>query len=188
MSFRHITPALMATTSWDLQLSSCTPYVRAAGLLNDVFLSLLTVWLRKGLDVTRPAEIDTVKITDDQKRIIRETWSLMSGHLAESGTLMYLRIFQVSPGIKAVFHMEDMTPEEIAELPRLKVIRLLLALLLVLLLLVLLLLVVVVLLLLLVVVFWYSCHCFCCCCWCYCCCCCFWRWWWCWCCCCWWCC
>ena len=86
--------------------------------------SLFQVWLRKGLEVNRPADIDTVKITDDQKRVIRDTWKLMSGHLAESGTLMYLRIFQVSPGIKAVFHMENMSPEEIKELPRLKVGRL----------------------------------------------------------------
>ncbi|KAI0221480.1 hypothetical protein LSAT2_027184 [Lamellibrachia satsuma] len=79
------------------------------------------LWLRKGLDVQRPPDVDTVKITEDQKQVIHDTWSLVNDQLAETGTLMHMRIFQVSSAIRAVFHMDDVPSEEMAAQPNLKI-------------------------------------------------------------------
>ncbi|KAK2183683.1 hypothetical protein NP493_300g03003 [Ridgeia piscesae] len=76
----------------------------------------LDVWLRKGLDVKKPPE--PVKISEDQKRLVRETWPRVNAHQRQAGTHMYLRIFQVCPAIKGVFRLQDVANENVTSHPK----------------------------------------------------------------------
>lgn len=89
------------------------------GSFYDVFLSILLVWLRTGLDVPHPKE--RVEVTEDQKRIIRDTWPLVNCHLSENGILVYLHVFQLHSDIKPVFHMGNVPFDQLAAQPGLKV-------------------------------------------------------------------
>ncbi|KAI0221481.1 hypothetical protein LSAT2_027185 [Lamellibrachia satsuma] len=75
-------------------------------------------WLRTGLDVPHPKE--RVEVTEDQKRIIRDTWPLVNCHLSENGILVYLHVFQLHSDIKSVFHMGNVPFDQLAAQPGLK--------------------------------------------------------------------
>ena len=47
--------------------------------------------------------VETVAITADHRQIISQTWPIMSRHMHVSGTKIFLRIFEISHGIKGVF-------------------------------------------------------------------------------------
>ncbi len=75
------------------------------------FFDILTVWRSYEMALQSPnsgpdkeiGQDDLVPIMEDHKRIIRATWGLMNGHLTESGTRIFLRIFEVNSRIKTVF-------------------------------------------------------------------------------------
>ena len=85
----------------------------------SLFVFPCPVWLRKGLDVKKPPE--PVKMTDDQKRLVRETWPRVKAHQHEAGAHIYLRIFQVCPAIKAVFRIQDVATENVPSYPKMMV-------------------------------------------------------------------
>lgn len=68
-----------------------------------------------------PHPEERVEVTEDQKRIIRDTWPLVNGHLSESGILVYLHVFKLHSEIKSVFHMGNVSFDQLAAQPGLKV-------------------------------------------------------------------
>lgn len=73
--------------------------------LISVGLLMLSIpdWLNQPSSTEHIDTFEVVKIEEHHKKVIRDTWSLISSQLLESGTDVFVRIFQLSPSIKTVF-------------------------------------------------------------------------------------
>jgi hemoglobin-like flavoprotein len=55
------------------------------------------------------------ELTFKEKRIVKETWKYMTKDLAENGLQVFLRIFELSPDVKKLFHVEDVRHSELSK-------------------------------------------------------------------------
>ena len=60
------------------------------------------------------AESSQCDLTDKDRQIVKATWSYMTKDLAENGLQVFLRIFELSPDVKKLFHVEDVRHSELS--------------------------------------------------------------------------
>ncbi|XP_060565605.1 neuroglobin-like [Ruditapes philippinarum] len=61
------------------------------------------------------SQLNQNDLTCKEKRIVKETWTYMTKDLAENGLQVFLRIFELCPDVKKLFHVEDVRHSELSK-------------------------------------------------------------------------